>query len=323
MAPDAHDVSSARGEPETQLGDFQHWALFYRGIDGFIEGTLPFVVDGVNVGEPVLVAAPPDRLEALADALGDIDDEETDDVRFLNMTDAGRNPGRILSTVLLPFSREHPGQRVRIVGEPIWAQRTALEYPACVEHEALINTAFAGRDATILCPYDESTLRTAVIDDARTTHPHLLESREVMPCQEYAEPDLVVAARNRPLADPPVYAVTLTVTVGDLPGVRQFAADRARTAGLPAHRAEEAAEAIHELTLARLLLSKSTSLGAWAENGSFVCQVGDGGPASDRRAEWAPAHEGHPRGMLRVHQLADLVRVSTAPNRSTVRIYFG
>ena len=39
------------------------------------------------------------------------------------------------------FVREHPGSRVRIVGEPIWAERTDEEYPACAEHEALINVA--------------------------------------------------------------------------------------------------------------------------------------------------------------------------------------
>ena len=64
------------------------------------------------------------------------------------MAEAGRNPGRILPAVLHAFADDHPRARVRIVGEPVWAGRTPVEYPACAQHEALINGSLAGRDVT-------------------------------------------------------------------------------------------------------------------------------------------------------------------------------
>ena len=47
----------------------------------------------------------------------------------------------------------------------MWVGRSAVEYPACVEHEALINLALADRPVTILCSYDAARLEPAVLTD--------------------------------------------------------------------------------------------------------------------------------------------------------------
>lgn len=49
---------------------FVHPALFYRGDDEYLAGTVPFVRAGREAGEPVAVAVPPARLALLRDALG-------------------------------------------------------------------------------------------------------------------------------------------------------------------------------------------------------------------------------------------------------------
>ena len=92
-------------------------------------------------------------------------------MRTADMSVAGRNPGRIIGTVLSAFVREHAGRRVRIIGEPIWAGRSTEEYPACAEHEALINVALGSSPAYILCPYDATHLDRSVLVDATRTHP--------------------------------------------------------------------------------------------------------------------------------------------------------
>ena len=48
---------------------FRHEALFYSGDDEFLAGTVPFVLEGVETGEPVLVVVPEPRLAALRTAL--------------------------------------------------------------------------------------------------------------------------------------------------------------------------------------------------------------------------------------------------------------
>jgi hypothetical protein len=76
----------------------------------------------------VLVAVPGWNLELLREALSP---DEMPRVRLRDMTVAGRNPGRIIGTVLSAFVHEHADRRVRIVGEPIWAGgRTRSTPPA-------------------------------------------------------------------------------------------------------------------------------------------------------------------------------------------------
>ena len=111
---------------------------------------------------------------------------------------AGRNPGRIIPTILLAFADRHPGHRVRIIGEPIWAGRSAVEYPACAQHESLINSAFTGRKATILCPYDVTELDPMCVHDAHRTHPVMVTTTRRWDSPRYADPIAVAADFNQP-----------------------------------------------------------------------------------------------------------------------------
>lgn len=176
---------------------FVHPALFYRGEEEYLHGTVPFVRDGLKAGEPVAVAVPGPNLAMLKAALG----EDVAHVKFLDMTEAGRNPGRIIPRVLRAFADTHRHTRVRIIGEPIWAGRSTVEYPACVQHEALINPAFQGRDVTILCPYDADRLDGQVLTDAYATHPLIISGGRERPSTSYA-PEHVVARYNQPLEQP-------------------------------------------------------------------------------------------------------------------------
>jgi hypothetical protein len=100
---------------------FRHEALFYSGHDEFLAGTVPFVLEGVETGEPVLVVVPEPRLAALRTALG----AASAHVTFADMRLVGVNPARIIP-VWQDFldRRGVDGRAVRGVGEPIWAGRT-------------------------------------------------------------------------------------------------------------------------------------------------------------------------------------------------------
>jgi hypothetical protein len=112
---------------DTPAEPFVHPALFYRGADEYLAGTVPFIRSGLAAREPVAVAVPGPNLALLCAELG----ADAGHVRLMDMNTAGRNPGRIIPGVLRAFADTHPGQPVRIIGEPIWASRTDDEYPAC------------------------------------------------------------------------------------------------------------------------------------------------------------------------------------------------
>jgi anti-sigma regulatory factor (Ser/Thr protein kinase) len=299
---------------------FIHLGLFYRDRAEYLAGMVPFVRDGLAAGEPVLVAVPGEQLALLQAALG----PDADQVRFRDMAVAGRNPGRIIPQVLLDFVAAHAGTRVRIIGEPIWAGRTATEYPACVQHEALINVALAGHPATILCPYDATRLESGVLADAEGTHPLFLHEGAALPCAGYVDPHVMVAAFNQPLPEPPVAAATLAYGLGGLAAVRALVEVQALLAGLDADRTRELQMAVNEVATNTLDHTDGGGLlRIWAEPGNLVCEVRDSGhlddPLHGRRP--APLGSGRGRGLLLVHALCDLVTVHTEPGSTAIRLH--
>ncbi|MGC2999314.1 anti-sigma factor RsbA family regulatory protein [Streptomyces sp. G35A] len=314
---------SAAAEPlESTTDPFVHPALFYRGDREYLDGTVSFVREGLAAGEPVAVAVPGDRLRLIRDALGD----DADGVRLLDMREAGRNPGRIIPGVLRAFADAQPaGRRVRIIGEPIWAGRSATEYPACVQHEALINAAFEGRAVTILCPYDSERLPEHVLADAHATHPVVIPaaSRPAHGSAAYA-PDAVVARYNEPLplvADAPAFAFTAET----LTRARHVASDEGRRLGLRGVTLEDLALATAELTTNSVVHGGGSGvLRVWGEDGHVLCEVRDRGRLTDPLAGRRPPSRDQRggRGLLLVNLIADLVRVHTGDEGTTVRCWF-
>ncbi|MFI7503982.1 anti-sigma factor RsbA family regulatory protein [Streptomyces sp. NPDC049687] len=297
---------------------FVHPALFYRGKEQYTAGTVPFVVEGLAAGEAVAVAVPGPNLELIKAELG----ASAAEVKLLDMTEAGRNPGRIIPGVLRAFADAHPAGRVRIIGEPIWAGRSAMEYPACVQHEALINAAFQGREVTILCPYDADGLEPGVLADAYATHPVVIDTGVELASDAYA-PEQVVARYNQPLTYPPG-AESLTFDAEALPQARSFAVQAAKRLGLAGERLQDLTLAVAELTTNSVVHGGgSGTLRIWAEGEQIACEVHDRGRLTDPLAGRRPPTRDQlgGRGLMLVHYIADLVRLHAAPDSTTIRFY--
>ncbi|MGW2621061.1 anti-sigma factor RsbA family regulatory protein [Streptomyces sp. NPDC001500] len=297
---------------------FEHPALFYRGERDYVDRTVSFVQEGLDLGEPVAVAVPGPNLELIRTALG----ADAEGVLLLDMTRAGRNPGRIIPGVLRSFADAHPRGRARIVGEPIWAGRSPVEYPACAQHEALINAAFEGRAVTILCPYDEERLDEAVLADARITHP-VIVSRDGRRASDVYDWRSVVARYNEALAPAPDAAV-LSFDADNLYTARAFTVEQAGRLGIAGQRLQDAELAVAELTTNSVVHGGGHgTLAVWAEAGQLVCEVRDTGRLTDPLAGRRPPARGQigGRGLMLVHYVADLVRLHTGDDGTTVRFY--
>ncbi|MEQ0560817.1 sensor histidine kinase [Amycolatopsis sp. NEAU-NG30] len=300
------------------LGPFRHPALFYRGDTEYLDGVVPFLLEGLDRGEPAAVAVPGRNLLLVEKALED----RASEVRLIDMERAGRNPGAILPSVLHAFAGQHAGP-VRIVGEPIWAGRTDVEYPACVVHEALINTAFAGRDLTVLCPYDVAELPVDVLTDAERTHPEVRGPAGPFDSPRF-DPDGVRADFTRPLASPPA-VVERPFDLGQLASLRGFAEIWAARHGLRRPRRDDFTLAIAELTTNSVLYGGGTGvLRLWAEPAQVVAEVTDTGTITSPLAGRIPpsASTLGGRGLVLVNRLADLVRTYWVPGRTTTRVHF-
>jgi anti-sigma regulatory factor (Ser/Thr protein kinase) len=299
---------------------FDHPALLYRDTDEYLATTVPFIRTAVEAGDSVLVAVPAGNLTLLRGALGGVGGC----VEFADMAESGRNPGRILPAVLLPFAEAHRDRHVSIIGEPVWPGRTPSERTACTQHEALINTAFEGRDAAVLCPYDTARLDRAVVADAWRTHPTMIDEGSRIASGEYDDPLLTAEAVNLPLPPPARDAVSLRYSgLADLAVVRRFIRRRAAPV-LPAERVEELVLAVHELATNTIRHAGGPGLVTiWVEAGVLACQVEDRGHIADPLAgrRLPPPLSPCGRGLLLVNQLCDLVRIRSGPGGTCVRVH--
>lgn len=291
-----------------------HEALFYLDADEYVAGIKRFLREGRELDEPVLVAVPDSHLQVLRSALG-VDARQ---VQFVDMAKVGRNPGRIIPSVLYSFARAHAGSRVRIVGEPIWPGRTAAEYRAALQHEALINVALADQAATILCPYDRRGLDEVALADARRTHPVLLEGELRELSADYSDPRVVADGSLKTLPDPPEWWGDMLVfsSPADLRPLRQFVEGLALRAGLRAQRVSDLSLAVNEVATNTLLHTGDPGiLSIWqdAETECLVCEISDSGQLGDRLVGRIPPDQSdaHGRGLILVNTLCDLVELPT------------
>ncbi|HEY2199375.1 MAG TPA: anti-sigma factor RsbA family regulatory protein [Mycobacterium sp.] len=297
---------------------YDHAALLYHSEREYVDRLVQFIGDAVELREPILVAIPGDRLATLRGALGDAGAEVT----MADITGFGRNPGRILAGQLA-FVERHPGQRVRIVAEPAWAGRSAFEYLACMQHEALANIAFAGTDITGLCPYDASRLDESVLADVRLTHPQIWLDGSRRQCPEYAV-DAALDQCNQPLATSAA-AVTHTVEqAGDLAGARRCGERYSRLLGMSAERVADLLLVATELATNSLdHAGGPCQLAFWYDSGFVVCEARDMGQWADPLAGRRPpgATGAGPYGLFVVNAIADLLRTHTTSAGTTVHAY--
>ena len=300
---------------------FQHEALLYDGRDDFIRRTTPFLREGVAAGDGVMVAVTADKLDLLQDALG----SDATGVDWVDMGEIGRNPARIIPAWRDFAARRGPGQSLRGIGEPIWAERKEAELVECQIHEALINLAFRETEEfRLICPYDVSALDEAVIHEARCSHPYVLHD-DLADSPQYRGPQpAAFTPFEAPLPRPPAARSRLSFDEGSLREVRELVAAYAAEAGLADERTREAVLAVHEIA------SNSVRHGGgagvvhmWRDEEGLVAEVRDRGliadplvgrhnPCNDFPGGW---------GCYVANQLSDLMQVRSGPDGTVVRIY--
>lgn len=299
---------------------FRHEALLYEGSHDFVREMTAFVNEGLDLGEPVLVVVIPPKIDLLREALGD----RAADVRFADMSEIGRNPSRIIPVWQEFVSSQANGGRVRGIGEPIWAGRTAEEITESQRLESLINLAFTGAPAYILCPYDVTGLDPSVIDESFRSHPLMVTNGSAGPSDTYRGLDEIAKPFDPPLPEPPGRQVRLGVDAGELEAIRRFVARYARNAGLSKPRTHDLVLAVNELTTNTLKhAGGGGEFRMWRENGSIVAEVSDAGriesPLAGRKAPSVDQENG--MGLWIVNQLCDLVQVRVSNAGSVVRLH--
>ncbi|CAN5898833.1 hypothetical protein BH20ACT6_BH20ACT6_07510 [soil metagenome] len=315
----AKPVSTHKPAP-TAHSSFQHEALFYRGTQDFLDQTVPFVLEGVALGQPVMVALAGSRLETLRTAL----DTDSDLIQLVDMAEFGRNPARIISGWQGFIEGYEAGQPMRGVGEPVWAGRRPDEVVECQLHEALVNLVVPP-DAPIWlrCPYDVDALDGSVVEEATRSHPALVEAGGYRGSTRYGGAHHAEVGFAGELPTPPETARSVNVGRDDVATVRLLVTRAAADAGLDASRGRDLGAAMAAVAATSLQHGGGSSrLRVWQRPDALVCEVSDSSPTADplvgRRTHPSRRERGH--GVWLANQLCDLVQTRSSAAGTTVRV---
>jgi anti-sigma regulatory factor (Ser/Thr protein kinase) len=304
------------------MSGFRHEAFFYATDDEFLAGTVPFILDGVEAGEPVLALLPEPRLAALRTAL----ETAAAQVTLADMGVVGRNPARIIP-MWQEFVAQHGdgGRAVRGVGEPIWAGRTSDEIVECQLHEMLLNVAFTGPEPVqILCPYDVAALDPSISEQAWHSHRWLTRCGSSALSSVFSDPASDAALFTAPLRPAPAGTGIEPFDAAGLGEMRQRVGVFAAHAGLDDEQVDKLVLAVSEITTNSVHHGGgSGTLQVWVEGEAVVCQVMDCGRIEDPlvgRRRPRP-HDARGRGLWLANQLCDLVQIRVVPEGSIIRVH--
>lgn len=305
---------------QTEEPTFRHEVAFYDDTEQFLAATVPFLLDGLEAGEPALVTVGPEKAEQLRGELG----AGAVEVEFANIEEFGRNPARIIP-VWQDFADRGVtlGGRFRGIGEPIWPGRCDAEIDECERHEALLNLAFGGGPAwSLLCPYDSRTLDDDVLESALHSHPLITGpggAAVASPGWDGDDPDPFAGALPPPPLDAPEFGFDGTT----VPNLRAIVGVEAAEAGLPDHRTADLVLAAGELAANSVIHGGGTGTArVWREPGALVTEVHDAGRMEQPlvgRVRPQPTQAGG-RGLWIANQVCDLVQIRSGRGGTRVRL---
>ena len=299
---------------------YRHEAFLWHEKADFTAGLVPFITDGLDSGEPVMVALVPEHTAWVQDALGARSAEAT----FVDMAELGLNPARIIPAwqTFLDL-HAHDGQPVRGIGGPIWPGRRREELLECQLHEALLNVAVDPEvPFWLICPYDAENLDSGVVEEAHRSHPVLVEADSYSGSGKYGGRPHVDSLFSTTLEEPATVPIELTFDPADIGALEERVAAELMASGLAAEQAAHLAMATHRLAVCSL--NRGAAVGRvrlWRQPHAFICEVFDDTVVPDlllgRRVPFGEEHD----GLWLANQVCDLVQLRSTTSGTTVRVH--
>jgi anti-sigma regulatory factor (Ser/Thr protein kinase) len=201
-----------------------HELYLHTSNTEMLEFVTMFAQDGVDAGEPTLLAVRPDTAATVLDSVASSP--------YLTVLPAIGQPGRPASdlrgtdALLAGYTADAP--RVRILNQ---------EPPVPAQHwhewrrlEAVVNLALARHNAWAVCAYDRNALTDDRVEDLCATHPHRWSGTQHQPNERYQDPSRFIAAHRDAPPDPVEQTVPTVELIGPSP-----AAARTTVTGFTRH----------------------------------------------------------------------------------------
>lgn len=310
----------AFASPTRPQQSYRHEAFLWHDADDFAASMVPFLTEGLDAGEPTMVAVVPEHTEWLKDGLG----RRADEIEFVDMHELGRNPARIIPA-WQQFLDDHsgPGRPARGIGEPIWPGRRPEELLECQLHEALLNVAVDPHlPFWLICPYDAEQLGPSVVEEAYRSHPVIVEAGSYQGSARYAGRAHVDSMFSEELSDVEGPARAAHFTGADVSRLRTYLNLEFYVSGLSDEKAADLADVVHRLAVSSLHRgSDGGTVRVWVQPDAVVAEVVDDTRVDDpllgRRVPFEEDHD----ALWLANQLCDLVQLRSTSTGTAVRVH--
>ena len=297
---------------------FAHEAFVYSRDEEAVARCVPFVEEGLDRGEPVIVVAGEAVREALADELAD-------DVKRLAVMAPSEEWWQGGFGTLAAYDRDLQDLRAtglpwRLIGEPTW-----LALPGgrvWSRFEAVANEAYADLPYYSLCLHDTRRLAPEVIDAVLRTHPMMWGGSGPVPSPIYEDTTTYLRRVEPPWSPRPPDALSRRVL--DARGGREVVEEALGTE-LRTERGQDVLIAVNELVSNAIRAGGEAELSTWREGGRLVWEVADPGPGlHDAIAGYVPPalDLDSGRGLWLARSLASDASVRPTGPGTAVRLFF-
>lgn len=308
----ATDTGRAHGS-----GYFHELALHHSDRE-LLETVVPFLLDGVEAGEPTLAALNPHNEELVRQEIG-----PTPGVTFVPSPSQYARPATTIRSYRAQFDAlvAAGAEQIRVVGDvPVPAGPRWDEW---ARYEAAANDVFADYPLWGLCSYDARTLADDVLADLVASHPNVAHGHDHRPNPGFVDPSRFHEHRPTAPSDPlQAEAPVVALLDPDPAGARLAATAAAAKADLDGQHTEDLLVVVSELvTNGHRHGAPPVTFEAWAAPGRVLVSVTDGGPGPEhalvglQRSDRAFGG----MGLWIAHQLADDVVLEFDPSGFTVR----
>lgn len=228
------------------------------------------------------------------------------------------------------------GRRVHVIAEPdlagpVDAVLRTDRVAAYMAYESMCNDAYAPYDSAVTCVWTARHHSARFLDEARATHGHLLTPAGVHVSPSYLPPESYLAEQRDTSLSPVPARIDSEAVIGaveDLSRLRTALTTWAVTVGFARDAAEDLVVAAIEVATNGLRHGAApVRVRAWQHHDTLIVQCDDSAgraipaTAGFRRPRPADALPGG-RGLWLARQLADMVLIDSAPDRTSVRLYF-
>jgi transcriptional regulator with XRE-family HTH domain len=164
----------------------EHQVLLYDTDEEFVDTVAPFLSEGIERAEALLVVTTSARIELLRERLA----SDAERVEFGDRESWYTDPGPALRDLaeFVTAKLAAGAPWVRYVGDPDWSGNSDVESGLWTRYESLVNLVFASSPASLLCTYDTRAIAPEVARQACLTHPHTIGADGRAPNPDYADP---------------------------------------------------------------------------------------------------------------------------------------